>query len=130
MDWNDWTMTRIVILFVGISFLAIGVQVTLSHYRQNFHHPAMWGPVISSPILAVVSIALAFYASSWLFTLYMIMMYVAMAEGVGGFYYHFHGVGLRVGGYTSRNFLVGPPVVLPLLFTAIGALGLFAYYWR
>lgn len=128
--WNAWSLDRVVILFVGLAYLAIGIQVTLSHYRQNFHHKAMWGPVISAPFLCLVSIWLAAAPTAWLFTAFMILMYIGVLEGLVGFYYHFHGVGLRVGGWTSRNFLVGPPVVLPLMFTSIGLLGLLAYYWR
>ncbi|TBL69832.1 hypothetical protein [Paenibacillus thalictri] len=128
--WNAWSLDRVIFLFVGLAFLVIGVQVTISHYRQNFHHKAMWGPVLSAPFLCAVSVWLAFYPASWLLITFMVLMYVAVLEGFVGFYYHFHGVGLRVGGYTSRNFLVGPPVVLPLLYTAMGVLGLLAYYWR
>jgi hypothetical protein len=40
------------------------------------------------------------------------------------------GVGQRVGGFSqSQNFLVGPPIVLPLMMSAISALGLLALYW-
>ncbi|MNW22307.1 hypothetical protein D3C71_2237120 [compost metagenome] len=57
-------------------------------------------------------------------------MWAGTFIGAVGFYFHFHGVGIRVGGWTMRNFLVGPPVILPVLFIAISALGLIAVYWR
>ncbi|MFC5448611.1 hypothetical protein [Paenibacillus aestuarii] len=47
-----------------------------------------------------------------------------------GFYFHFRGVGIRVGGWALRNFLIGPPVTLPLMFSALSVLGLIAIYWK
>jgi hypothetical protein len=57
-------------------------------------------------------------------------MWVGVLDGLIGFYFHFRGVGIRVGGYELRKFLIGPPVVLPLMFTALSVLGLVAVYWR
>lgn len=130
MHWTSWTLERVLILFVGIAFLAVGAQVTLSHYRQNFHHRAMWYPVVSAPIFAITAASLATVRADWLLQLFHLLMWVGAGIGAVGFYYHFHGVGIRVGGWTMRNFLVGPPVILPVLFIAISALGLIAVYWR
>jgi hypothetical protein len=130
MGWNDWPLERWVILFVALAFLMISVQVTMSHYRQNFHHKAMYAPVIETPIFFIVGTCLVFWNVAWLQTLFVILMWVGSLSGLVGFYYHFHGVGVRVGGWTSRNFLVGPPVVLPVMITALSALALIAVYWR
>ena len=129
MNWTGWTLERFLVLFVAIAYLLIGVQVTMSHYRQNFHHKAMWAPVVASPIFTITGLMLAMARSEWLFTLFALLMWVAIVAGLGGFYYHFHGVRVRVGGWAPRNFLVGPPVIQPLLFSAVGALGLAAVYW-
>ncbi|WP_309225211.1 hypothetical protein [Paenibacillus sp. JMULE4] len=118
------------ILFVGLAFLAVWVQVTLSHYRQNFHHKAMWSPVISSPIYSLAAIWIAISRPDWLLSVFVFLMWFGVLTGTAGFYYHFHGVGLRVGGYSMRNFLVGPPVLMPMMYIAISVLGLIAYYWR
>ena len=130
MLWSSWSLDRVVILFLGVAFLAIGVQVTMSHYRQNFHHKAMWAPVVSAPVFALTAFCLAFSRSDWLFGLFAMLMGLGMIIGGVGVYFHFHGVGVRVGGYTSRNFLTGPPVVLPVMYGALCVLGLIAYYWR
>ncbi len=128
--WHYWTLDRMVILFVGIAFIAIGAQVTLSHYRQNFHHKSMWLPVISAPLFSLTGIVLALVRVEWLFLLFTALMWLGVVIGSVGFYFHFHGVGVRVGGFKMRNFLVGPPVILPVLFIAMCALGLLAMYWR
>lgn len=130
MHWNLWSLDRFIVLFTGLAFLLIGIQVTMSHYRQNFHHKAMWVPVIEAPLIFFVGIWLAFANVQWLFYVFVTLMAVGTISGLVGFYYHFHGVGLRVGGHTARNYLVGPPVVLPLMITALCALALLAVYWR
>ncbi|CRF28762.1 Uncharacterised protein [Mycobacterium tuberculosis] len=130
MNWTGWSLERVVFLFVGMAFLAVWVQVTLSHYRQNFHHKAMWSPVISSPIYSLAAIWIAISRPDWLLSVFVFLMWFGVLTGFAGFYYHFHGVGLRVGGYSMRNFLVGPPVVMPIMYIAISVLGLIAYYWR
>lgn len=130
MIWNEWTLPRVLILFVGLAYLLIAIQVTLSHYRQNFYRKVMLVPVLTAPLYCVIAIALALWGRSWLFTTFHIFMWLGVISGLIGFYYHFRGVGLRVGGYALRNFLVGPPVIMPLMYSSIAVLGLIAVYWR
>ncbi len=128
MYWGMWSVERILILFVSLAFVMIGVQVTLFHYRQNFHRKAMWLPVLASPVAFIVGLTLSFYKVGWLQYVFMVLMWLGVFDGLIGFYYHFKGVGIRVGGYAFRNFLIGPPVMLPLLFSAVSVLGLIAIY--
>jgi hypothetical protein len=129
MNWNGWSLERVVILFVSLAYMMMWIQVGLLHYRQNFHHKAMWSPIITSPLLFGSGILLTFYNVMWTSTLFIVLLFIGMIVGLVGFYFHWKGVGLRVGGYALRNFLVGPPVVLPLMFTAIAVLGLVAVFW-
>lgn len=130
MYWDAWSLDRLLILFVSAAFAMIGIQVTMFHYRQNFHHKSMWVPVVSAPIFFATGLALTFYHAGWLRLLFVVFMVLGAIDGLIGVYFHAKGVGVRVGGYAMRNFLIGPPVVLPFLFTAISALGLLAVYWR
>ncbi|WP_159888439.1 hypothetical protein [Paenibacillus puerhi] len=130
MFWDAWPIARILVLFVSLAFLVIGIQVTMFHYRQNFNHKAMWVPVILAPIFLIAGIAFTVYNANWLSALFQILMWVGIVSGAIGFYFHFRGVGIRVGGWALRNFLIGPPVTLPLMFTALSVLGLIAVYWR
>jgi hypothetical protein len=130
MFWHTWPIARILILFVSLAFMLVGIQVTMFHYRQNFHNKAMWIPVISSPIFFVIGLALTIYNVSWLSALFQILMWFGVVFGLIGFYFHVRGVGVRVGGWALRNFLIGPPVTLPMMFTAISVLGLIAVCWR
>ncbi|WP_333474209.1 hypothetical protein [Paenibacillus gyeongsangnamensis] len=104
MQWLERPLERVLILSLGIAFLAIGLQVTLSHYRQNFHHEAMWAPVVSIPVFCITALVLAFNRSEGLFTFFLVLMCAGVLKGGTGMYYHVHGVGMRVEGFTSRNF--------------------------
>lgn len=130
MNWSMWSVDRVLILFVSLAFLLIGIQVTLFHYRQNFNQKVMWAPVISAPIYFIVGVILACYYAPWLHTTFMVLMWIGTLSGLIGFFYHVRGVRVRVGGWTLRNFLTGPPVMLPLMYAALGVLGLIAFYWK
>jgi len=130
MYWDAWPIARILIMFVSLAFIMMGIQVTMYHYRQNFTHKAMWVPVISAPIFFIAGLALTVYNANWLSVLFQILMWLGVVAGIIGFYFHFRGVGIRVGGWALRNFLIGPPVTLPLMFTSLSVLGLIAVYWR
>lgn len=130
MVWTAWTLDRIVIFLMGFAYLLIFAQVTMFHYRQNFRHYAMWFPVVEGPIIGTAAILASLTSSQSLVTITTVLFGLGAASGVLGFVYHFVGVGERVEGYVLRNFLVGPPVILPLTFSALGLVGLFAIYWR
>jgi hypothetical protein len=129
MYWDHWSLDRIVILFVSLAFLLIGIQVTLFHYRQNFHNKAMWLPVVSSPVFFIAGIVLTWYNASWMQLLFSVLMWIGVVSGLIGVFFHVRGVGLRVGGWALRNFMIGPPIILPVVFTALSVMGLIALNW-
>ncbi|TXK83663.1 hypothetical protein [Paenibacillus sp. N3.4] len=128
MVWSQWSLDRFIILLVGIAYFLLWVQVSLSHYRQNFHNKSMWGPVIIALIISFVSIVSTLLNSQgWLLAAH-IGFWLGLIQGLIGFMYHIKGVRKRVGGLALRNFLTGPPVMMPLVFSMIGILGLTAIY--
>jgi lysylphosphatidylglycerol synthetase-like protein (DUF2156 family) len=129
VNWTGWPIERILILFAGILFLVIFIQVTFFHYRQNFHHWAMWIPVIETPIFGLAALLFSFYNVTWIFWLLTILLAIGVISGLTGTFFHIRGVGERVGGYELRNFLIGPPLTLPAMISAISILGLIALYW-
>ncbi|AGL02346.1 hypothetical protein [Desulfoscipio gibsoniae] len=129
--WNGWPIARILLLFTGLALLMISLQVTIFHYRQNFRHWAMYGPVIGGPVLGVGAILLSFYNLPVLRGLMAVLFFAGLALGVTGSVLHVNGIGQRVGGYgESQNFLIGPPLTLPAMVAAMSILGLIALYWR
>lgn len=129
--WEGWPITRVLLLFTGLAFLIISLQVTIFHFRQNFRHWAMYGPVVGGPVLGMFAILLSFYNIPILRSILVVLLFVGVALGVTGSVLHVNGIGQRVGGYgESQNYLVGPPITLPAMVAAISILGLIALYWR
>lgn len=126
--WSGWPVQRVLFLFLGIVFLAVFVQVGLMHWRQNFRHWAMWVPVVGTPALALVALLLAWQNVGFLRQLFVWLSAAGVLSGLAGSYYHLEGVGERVDGYTLNNFMVGPPITLPLLVSALSVLGLIVVY--
>lgn len=130
VDWNGWPLERVMILAMGILFLVIFVQVTLFHYRQNFRHWSMWIPVLATPIFGLCLVLYAFFNANWLLSLLTILLPVGVLAGLFGSFMHIKGVGERVDGFKLRNFLIGPPLTLPSMVSAVSLLGLIALYWE
>ena len=127
--WPEWSFQRIAMLFTALALLMITVQVYIYHYRQNFRHPAMWLPILGAPVIAIFLILLVLANSPIIRTLTVFFLFVGViAGGIGGFY-HIRGIGQRVDGYKIQNVLVGPPLVLPFMISALSILGLLAIYW-
>jgi hypothetical protein len=129
VGWTGWPFERVAILFASLGFLLIFVQVTLFHYRQNFRHWAQWVPVIALPILALTGLWVTASGTAGVRRVFALLCAADALGGLYGFFLHLRGVGQRVDGYRLQNFLVGPPVVLPLTITALSVLGLLAVYW-
>ncbi|MBM7866798.1 hypothetical protein GTO89_04130 [Heliobacterium gestii] len=126
--WLGWPVDRILILFTSLAFALIAIQVTLFHYRQNFRHYAMWGPVIGLPVAALIGLALTIRDAPIWRWLFFIALTGEMLSGLMGFYFHAKGISQRVGGWGVNNVLVGPPPVLPIVVSALSLLGLLALY--
>ncbi|MBC9783951.1 hypothetical protein H1S01_05430 [Heliobacterium chlorum] len=126
--WLGWPIDRVLILFTSVAFVLVAVQVTLFHYRQNFRHWAMWGPVLGLPLAAAIGIALTVRDSVLLRWVFLFALLAELASGLMGFYYHSRGISQRVGGWEVHNIMVGPPPILPVMVSALSLLGLLALY--
>ena len=129
LDWNGWSLDRVFIFAMGLLFIVIFVQVTLFHYRQNFRHWSMWIPVIATPLFGLCLVLFTFYDAVWLLSVLNVLLAIGIIAGLFGSFMHIRGVGQRVDGFKLRNFLIGPPLTLPALVTAVSILGLIALNW-
>lgn len=130
MWYHGWPVSRVILLFTSLALFMIFAQVTLFHYRQNFRHWAMWGPVIGAPLIGLLALVSSFYYAPWLLTATAFFFVIGVLTGATGFAMHVNGVGQRVDGYKMQNFLIGPPITLPLMVAAMSILGLISIYWR
>jgi hypothetical protein len=122
--WFSWPLQRILYLFLAVAFLAVFVQVTLFHMRQNFYHPSQWLPVVVTPVLGILALVVVWWPASVLVGAFTVFSIFGVAIGLVGTYYHVAGTGQRVGGYSVNNFMVGPPPMLPMMVVVLSALGL------
>ncbi len=122
--WLGWPLARVLYLFLGVAFLAVFVQVTLFHMRQNFYHPTQWLPVIVTPALGLCALLLTWQDGALARAGLTVLAVSGVGIGLIGTYYHFAGTGQRVGGYNLNNFMVGPPPMLPLIVVALSGLSL------
>jgi hypothetical protein len=126
--WVGWPLARILDLFLGVAFLAVFVQVTLFHMRQNFYHPTQWLPVIVTPLLGASALLLTWQDGPLARAALTVFAVFGVGIGLIGTYFHFVGTGQRVGGYNINNFMVGPPPMLPLMVVVLSALSLVALH--
>lgn len=127
--WSHWPPERLIYVFLAVAFLAVWVQVTLMHWRGGFRSPYMFGPVIFTPIMVLSALLLALMRAQWSEVLFVITYGLGVLEGLFGVYKHFGGVKSHIGGFTLRNFIQGPPAVLPVIYAALALFGLLIYYW-
>ena len=116
------------ILFIGAAYLLVWIQVILFHWRGAFRSKVMWGPVMFTPVLAAIGILYAFFQGGFMDLLLVAIFGLGALEGLAGTYYHFRGVRSYIGGWTLRNFMVGPPVILALIYMVLSLAVLMVYF--
>jgi ABC-type antimicrobial peptide transport system permease subunit len=127
--WDSWDFQRFYLAFVGIAFALLGLQVLLLHWRAAFKKWTMYGPVLLAPVLAAAGIAGAFSREGWLGWAVLVVFAFGVVDGLVGIYEHTHGIAERIGGFTLRNVVAGPPLLLPVMFTALAFSGALAVIW-
>jgi hypothetical protein len=128
--WNGWQIDRGVLAFSALMYSGIWVQVSLFHRAGAFKKLVMWAPVLLTPLIiggTLAGVARRDGAWGWIAATFLA---TGVLNGLIGLYYHLRGVMLQVGGFTVRNFMAGPPPVLPLAYSLIGILGLMALLWN
>ena len=126
--WETWLPQRFFYLFIGAAYLLVWIQVVLFHWRGAFRHAAMWGPVLFAPFLSAMGIVFAFVHGGIVNWIFIIIYAIGTLSGMMGAVYHFKGVRHYIGGFTLRNFMVGPPVILPLMFLSLSAGALLMFF--
>lgn len=110
-------------------------EVALLHFRGSFHNPAMYAPILVSPVAAALlaNSALAAPSSRWApraLTRFWLRMTTAL--GFIGVAFHARGVARNQGGWRnwSQNLFNGPPLPAPPSFSALALAGLAALRLR
>lgn len=129
MPWEGWPFERVALLFTGLAFGMISIQVFLMHLGGAFHRWQMWVPVLYGPVLMIVGLLLSVAMSTSMALAGFIFFGIGILGGLAGTYYHLNAIGHYILGFSLRNYIAGPPPVLPATFAAMSAFGLLAVYW-
>lgn len=128
--WDGWPFARLYLLLVAVAFLVVGGQVFLFHWRAAFRSKSMYGPVVLAPVIAAAGVGAAITRTDVVGWTATAIFTIGFVEGLIGLVLHLRGVAQRVGGFTVRNLVAGPPFLLPLAFGALGLTGALAVVWQ
>ena len=117
-------------LLVALAFAVIGLQVLLFHWRAGFRRWTMYGPVLFAPVLVVAAVLGAVQRDGFLGWVVLGIFVLGIVDGLVGVVEHLRGIARRVGGFSLRNLMSGPPPLLPVAFTALALTGALALMWE
>jgi hypothetical protein len=127
--WEGWDFQRFYLLFVGFAFLVLGVQVFLFHWRAAFSRRTMYLPVLAAPLLAAAGVVAAITREGAIGWLAVAVFAVGVLGGLVGVVEHVKGIAYRVGGFSLRNLVAGPPPLLPATYAAVAFSAGLAVLW-
>lgn len=128
--WDGWPYGRVYLLLVAVAFLVVGGQVLLYHWRAAFRARTMYVPVLLAPVLAAAGVVAAVTRNDITGWIAAVVFAVGALVGIVGLVLHLRGTASRIGGFTLRNLMAGPPPLLPLAYAALALTGGLAVVWE
>jgi hypothetical protein len=128
--WDGWPFARVYLLLVALAFVIVGAQVFLFHWRGGFRNWTMYGPVLLAPVLVVAGIVGAIARDGVVGWAALVIFVFGVVDGIVGVFEHLRGIAERVGGFSLRNLMSGPPPFLPAAFMALALTGALALLWQ
>lgn len=116
----------------GVAASLSGLEALYSHYKNDFAYPIeQWSPVVIAPVMLAAGVG-TIWSRLIARTLLPGTSVLALLDGTLGTYYHVRGALRRPGGtkLIAYNALYGPPLFVPLLLAASGAMGIVASLLR
>lgn len=108
-----------------------GGEAYFEHLHGSFNRRVMWTPVWLTPPMVLAGIGAAVSPRVARRVLPLVSL-ATLADGALGFALHLQGIKRMPGGFSNLRFNItmGPPLFAPLLFSAVGLLGLLAALLR
>jgi hypothetical protein len=128
--WDGWPFARLYMLLVALAFAVVGLQVLLFHWRAAFRRLTMYGPVLLAPVLVLAGVVGALKRDGALGWIVLAVFALGIVDGVVGVFEHLRGIARRIGGFSLRNLMSGPPPLLPVAFMALALTGALALVWE
>ncbi len=118
--------TRAYFMMVGLGILATVISSVLDHARTNFENPWLWIPTTAGVFGTLVAISLGSirHPSRSDLTIYTATMLLLILVGMVGALLHVQDDLTSRGQVVAERFVRGAPVLAPLLFSNMGAIGL------
>jgi hypothetical protein len=122
---------RMLALTTAFFALLAGGEAFFEHLRGSFCQRIMWTPVWITPFVVAAGIGAA-VSERVARSVLPITAAVSLFDGLLGAYLHLRGIQRMAGGFRNFlfNFTMGPPLFAPLLFCAVGLMGLLASVLR
>jgi hypothetical protein len=128
--WDGWPFARLYMLLVALAFLVVGLQVLLFHWRAGFRRLTMYGPVLLAPVLVLAGVVGALQRDGLVGWVVLAVFTLGILDGIIGTVEHLRGIARRIGGFSLRNLMSGPPPLLPVAFMALALTGALALVWE
>jgi hypothetical protein len=128
--WDGWPFARLYMLLVALAFAVVGLQVLLFHWRAAFRRLTMYGPVLLAPVIVVAGVVGALKRDGPLGWIVLAVFALGIVDGLVGIVEHLRGISRRIGGFSPRNLMSGPPPLLPVAFMALALTGALALVWK
>jgi hypothetical protein len=121
-----YSKTRAYFFIVGMASLATVISSVLDHARTNFSNPWLWVPTAVGVFATVVAVMLGAIQkpSRGDLSTYLVAMLLMIFVGALGSVLHVNQNLTSQGTIVNERFLRGAPILAPLLFADIGAIGL------
>lgn len=116
------------ILFTGLGFFGIGLDVYLGHMTAEAGRPFMWIPLFFLPCAVVISLAAWLWPTKFFRDLFCFACLSAVIVGLLGFSFHLLRLWRDAWGIIQWTVLLRlmryPPLLAPLAISGLGILGL------
>jgi hypothetical protein len=123
-----FSKTRAYFFWISLGILATVISSVLDHARTNFENPWLWVPTAAGVFGTVVAMTLGVIDRPTRadLTTYTATMLLLIVVGVVGTLLHVGFDRTALGVVVPERFIRGAPILAPLLFSNMGALGLIA----
>jgi hypothetical protein len=134
---DRWPLPRVLIFLLANAFLGLMVDIRVEHVNVVHEHAVAWLPIIYSGLMAIACLLACIYWNKTTRLLMLPLFSVAFIIGGIGFYFHNYGhiapvIRTSIQAWTDPKMTHSdaPPVLAPLAFTGLGALGFLAIVKR
>lgn len=135
--WDGWidallalSLPRALVIFAALGVPPLMWEMWYNHHRGNFHRWPMILPLVIPPAFLAAAALLLTTDAEWARWAFAAAAALLVLMGILGLFFHVQGIARQTGGWNLDNIMVGPPMMAPLGFSALGVLGLLALpFW-